>query len=81
MKNVLKQILAGLLSAAAVLGAAPTHADPDTDCTLAVTTLCGDHSRVFYCPSGGFVSAFSGYCPGLVTGLTPPLPGGLRSPE
>jgi hypothetical protein len=75
----MKLLLAGILAATALFSTAPAHADPSSDCTLRNTQLCGDHSAVHYCPGGGFVSAFSGVCPGLVNGLTPPLPGGLPS--
>jgi hypothetical protein len=74
----MKLLLAGVL-AATLFSAAPASADPGTQYDFRNTTLCGDHGAVHDCPGGGFVSAFSGYCPGLVNGLTPPLPGGLPS--
>jgi len=71
-------LLASVLVVAALYGSVTAHADPD--CTLHNTQLCGDPGKVTYCPdTGGFVTAFSGYCPSLVFG--PYAPGGLQSPE
>jgi hypothetical protein len=73
----MKLLLAGVLAVAGLLSAAPAAADPGPACNLQNQQLC-DPSRIYYCPGGGFVT-WMGYCPGLVNGVTPPLPGGLPS--
>jgi hypothetical protein len=73
----MKLLLAGIL-AAGLLGAPPASANPGPTCNLQVQQLC-DPSRVYFCPSTGAFVSFMGYCPALVTGVTPPQPGGLTS--
>jgi hypothetical protein len=76
-----KLMLAAILSAAALLSAAPAGADPSYD------PACGQQARCSYgpprgpglvfCPdTGGFVNEFHGSCPSLWVG-GPYLPGGL----
>jgi len=71
-------LLAGFLTATTLLGADPASANRGPTCNLEVQQLC-DPSRVYYCPDTRQFVTWMGTCPGLVTGLTPPQPGGLTS--
>jgi hypothetical protein len=64
----MKLLLAGILAAATVLGAAPAHADPGSDCGLHDPRLCGDPSKIYYCPSTHGMVTWLQPCPALVLG-------------
>jgi hypothetical protein len=74
-----RTLLAVLLAAAAVLGAAPVaHSDPVPSCPgMNDPRLCNP-SRMYWCPDTQRMVTWLQYCPSLTQG--PYLPGG-RTPD
>jgi hypothetical protein len=71
----MKRLLFACGVAAAVLGSAPAHADPDQGCYLQDRLLClGPSGGVAYCPDTQTWMGWLGNCPSITFGRAP-VPG------